>query len=455
MNSFPCPQPRPLRFLLALALLCSAAASARAANAFYFALEPAVTLPTEPSSLLLQSPTQLNVPAGAVLSVHLLRDDKVLATSRLTFGAAYSTLALFPPAPVASFYQTGTAASPGQTITGATLTGGAADLRALAASPGDYRFLWSLSSGTMSAPGQAVFTGNGLGRAVVRVTSLAAATRPHVEQPGSLLVFPYYASSLYSTTENTTVSVTNTAEAEATQLRVLFYSADGCQAAEYAVCLGARQTFSFKMSDYDPGVRGYCIAYATDAAGQPQQFNYLVGSARLTQPGASGQAFDATFDAFTVMKKSDGAVAAANGSAEIAFDDVMYARLPSALTLDTIASQAGGQNTTTLFLTRLAASSTNARLTVVNATGDQSAMTARSMNCQTEVKLPALRFNPTLNALIPADATGWMKVSAADDGPVLGLYLNTGRANTGGNLRAFSYANDFRLTVPVRAVACQ
>jgi hypothetical protein len=38
---------------------------------------------------------------------------------------------------------------------------------------------------------------------------------------------------------------------------------------------------------------------------------------------------------------------------------------------------------------------------------------------------------------------------------VLGLYLTTGEANTGGNLRALSYATDFRLSVPVRAVGCQ
>jgi hypothetical protein len=106
-------------------------------------------------------------------------------------------------------------------------------------------------------------------------------------------------------------------------------------------------------------------------------------------------------------------------------------------------------------LTRLASSSVSARLTVVNATGDRSALTTRSMTCQADVKLPALRLNPTLNTLVPADATGWMRVSATDDGPVLGLYLTTGEANTGGNLRALSYATDFRLSVPVRAVTCQ
>jgi hypothetical protein len=238
-------------------------------------------------------------------------------------------------------------------------------------------------------------------------------------------------------------------------LRVLFYSAADCRAAEYAVCLGAQQTLSFKLSDYDPGIKGYCVVYAADASGQPMQFNHLVGSARLTLPGASGQSFDATLDARAVMKRSEGAVTAANGQAELAFDDVMYDRLPNQLTLDTLASQANGQNTTTLLLTRLASSSANARLTVVSATGDKSALTTRGMTCQAEVKLPTLRLNPTLNTLVPADATGWMRVSATDDAPILGLYLTTGGANTGGNLRALAYATDFRLQVPVTAVACQ
>jgi hypothetical protein len=418
-------------------------------------LQPAFTPPAAPATLLVQSPSALNVPAGAVLRVHLLRDDKIISTSRLEFSAAFSSQSLIPPPPVASFHQTGTGSQPGQPLPGATLTSGAADLAAVAASPAEYRFLWQLSDGYMSLPGQAVFSGNGFGRLTVRVTALAAAARPHVEKPGSLLVFPYYASSLYSTAENTTVAVTNTSATEATQLRVLFYSAADCRAAEYAVCLGAQQTLSFKMSDYDPGIKGYCLVYATDAAGQPVQFNHLVGSARLTLPGASGQSFDATLDALAVMKRSEGAVAASNGQAELAFDDVMYDRLPNQLTLDTLPSQVNGQNTTTLLLTRLASSSANARLTVVSAAGDKSALTTRSMACQSEVKLPGLRLNPTLNTLVPADAAGWMKVSAADDAPLLGLYLTTGGANTGGNLRALAYATDFRLTVPVRAVNCQ
>jgi hypothetical protein len=389
------------------------------------------------------------------LSVHLLRGDAVVATSRLTFNAAYNAQAVFPAPPVAAFFQPGVGAPPGTPLTGATLAAGGADLAAVAASPNDYRLLWQLSAGQMAMPGQAVFTGNGLGVTRVRLTGVAAAARPHVEKPGSLLVFPHYASALYSSAENTTVAITNTSATEATQLRVLFYSAADCQAAEYAVCLGTQQTLSFRLSDYDPGVKGYCIAYAADAAGQPVQFNHLVGSARLTLPGTSGQSFDATLAALAVMKRSEGAVSANNGQAELAFDDVTYDRLPNLLTLDTLASQANGQNTTTLLLTRLSNAGTNARMTVVSATGDKSAMTTKSMTCQTEVKLPGLRLNPTLSTLVPSDATGWMKVSTADDSPLLGLYLTTGNANTGGNLRALSYATDFRLSVPVRAVTCQ
>jgi hypothetical protein len=441
--------------LLLLALACACASSAQAASVYYFALQPVFTPPPAPANLQVQSPNSLNVPAGAVLRVHLMRDDRIVATSRLEFSSAYSSAALFPTPPVASFYQTGTTSQPTNPLPGATLTPAAADLAALAANPDQYRFLWQLSAGDMAMPGQAVFSGGGFGLMNVRVTALAAAARPHVEKPGSLLVFPYYASSLYSTTENTTLSVTNTSATDSTQVRVLFYSAADCRAAEYAVCLGAQQTLSFRMSDYDPGIRGYCVAYATDAAGQPVQFNYLVGSDRLRQLGAPGAAFDATLDALTVMKRSAGAVAASNGQAELAFDDVMYDRLPNALTLDTLPSQVGGANVTSLLLTRLSSASVSARLTVLNATGDRSALTTRSMTCQADVKLPGLRLNPTLGTLVPADATGWMRVSATDDGPVLGLYLTTGEANTGGNLRALSYATDFRLSVPVRAVTCQ
>jgi len=67
-----------------------------------------------------------------------------------------------------------------------------------------------------------------------------------------------------------------------------------------------------------------------------------------------------------------------------------------------------------------------------------------------------LRFSPTLlNNLITADATGWLKLSAADSLPLIGLQFNSGRFTSGAQMRALAYAADYRITVPIKAVACQ
>jgi hypothetical protein len=147
------PFPQPIRvgilyLSFTFALLAGAAsAPCCAADAFYSSLQPVFTPPAAPATLLVQSPAAWNVPAGAVLRVHLL--------------------------------------------------GGAADPAAVATNPGQYRFLWQLSAGYASQSGRAVFSGSGFGLMSVRLTGVAASARPHVEKPGSLLVFPYYASSLY------------------------------------------------------------------------------------------------------------------------------------------------------------------------------------------------------------------------------------------------------------------
>src|SRR5437870_3524379 len=76
------------------------AASGNAGDAVYFSLQVAAPLPSAPSSLLVQSPSSINVPAGAVLSVHLLRGDTLVATSTLRFTNACASNTLIPPVPV-------------------------------------------------------------------------------------------------------------------------------------------------------------------------------------------------------------------------------------------------------------------------------------------------------------------------------------------------------------------
>jgi hypothetical protein len=450
------------RTLVCCALLVACASTvARAGDALYFSLQGASTLPATPSSLLLQSPSFIDVPAGAELGVHLFRGDQLVSSSRVQFGAAYSNISLLPSVPLATFVPTGTPVTPGQPLAGATLTGGTADLNAVAANPSQYKVLWYLSAGTMGTPGRAVMTGAPVGFVEMKLIEVAAAARQSDQKPGSALFFPRYYSDLNNAArDNTTLSVTNTSPTDTAYVRMFFVAAADCSVVEVDICLGPQQTRSLRMSDYDPGTKGYCIAVACTQGGAPTQFNWLIGQAQA-RLSSGATLYDATLPALAFAKRNSGSLAAVNNAAEMAFDDVMYDRLPSQLAADNVPSQASGQNTTVVSLVRpvanLAGGSLNptATLTAYNSAAASSSV-SRSVGCYYETTLGALRFTPTqLNTLIPADATGWLKISSPDNQPLVGAQFNSGRYAGGTPLRALAYAADYRISVPVKAVVCQ
>src|SRR5207249_839036 len=128
----------------------------------------------------------------------------------------------------------------------------------------------------------------------------------------------------------TTLSLTNTNPAERANVRLFLVSGSICQPVEFSLCLDPRQTINVLMSDLDPGTKGYCIAIAVDTAGQPTQFNWLIGHVQVKQPSPiNGVPYDAMLSAVAVAKRTSGSVAVAGGAAEMAFDDLMYDRLSS------------------------------------------------------------------------------------------------------------------------------
>src|SRR5262245_7283466 len=133
--------------------------SAAAGDALYFSFQPTSALPFAPSSVLIQSPSFISVPAGAVLSVYLMRGDTVVSISKLSFQQGYENTALIPAVPVASFVPLGTSTGAGQPLPVASLVPGEADLTRVAMEPSRYRVLWMLSAGVIGTPGRAIVTG--------------------------------------------------------------------------------------------------------------------------------------------------------------------------------------------------------------------------------------------------------------------------------------------------------
>jgi hypothetical protein len=445
------------------------AASPGSGDALYFSfsLLPNWPLPATPSSLLIQSPSYMDVPAGAVLSVHLLRGDTLVSTSRLTFSDTYFNDRLVPPVPVASFVPPGTPTNTGQPLPSATLTMGEADLVKVSLEPARYRLLWVLTAGVMGTPGRAIVTGEPVSFVDLKLSAVSAATILGAQKPGSVLFFNRYTSSASnSARENSRVNLTNTNPTASVFVRIFLVNSATCQTQEVELCLAAQQTLSFLLSDLDPGVRGYAVAVATNQAGEPIQFNWLTGNIIVKQSAANiGGSFTSVLSAIAIAKRKDGAVAAGSGNeAEMIFDDVNYDRLPAQIAYDGVPSQSNAANSTTVSLyrpvTNLGGGPANADIQLTGwSRNDQNQVVASSGNlavaCYSDFAVSALRLTPTpISQLLPSGSTAWFAASTADLQPLLGALLNSGEFNGGGNARALSFSSEYRIRIPVSSVTC-
>ncbi|MFN0124698.1 MAG: hypothetical protein ACKV2V_29700 [Blastocatellia bacterium] len=452
--------------LVSLFFLVLMSGAVSAGDALYLGIEPLDTLPASLESLLINSPTVVKVPAGAELSVSLMRSEQIVAVSRLKFTDAYDNQRLIPAVPFATFYPTGSANGAGQPVPGATLTPGYTDLNAIAAKPGDYSLMWTLTEGVIATPsrGIAVSAANPFNPLNLKLMAVSAAIRPGDQKPGSVLFYPRYTSSVSNPArEDSAIGISNTSPSDSVYVRVFMFS-NTCQPVDYTLCLAPRQTLSLLASDIDPGTKGYIVAVACNAAGQPVQHNWLTGIVTVKQPGStSGQSFDVTLGAIAVAKRTGGAVAPVNNSAEMAFDDTAYDRLPAMVAADNVQSQAGGGNNTTLILFRpvsdLAGVSPSAtfRLTGFNTEGTTSSADVVANNaCFRDIGLPTLRLSPTtIGSLIPVGTSAWFSITATDSQALLGAQVNQGRFSTATNARALSFAADYRIKMPVKALTCQ
>ncbi len=459
-----CFQPRFLSLVFLLLILAVFTLPANAHEAGYYGFQTPSQLPVNPSSLVLRA-SQIEVPANTIFSLHLLKGPQVVATSRTVFTAAYKNLSIFTGVAVATFRPTGSNDSPGENFPGATLYTGTADLNDVATNPQNYSFFYELSDGYLAPKDKILATADASFSFVdLKLNSIAAASRQSDQKPGSVLFYHRYLSSLTSLNgNNTTISITNTSPVDSARVRMFFINIADCSSFEQGVCLASGQTLSFSMRDFDPLSTGYCMAFACDAEGRPAQFNWLIGNAQIRQTSpANNQFYDASLSAIALAKRSTGSVAVSNNKAELAFDDVTYDRLPGQLAADNVPSQAGAgsnANATMLMLYRpipdLSGGSINPRVDFMAYNNAVStAVASQVIGCYGELRLSSLRFNPQLNTLISLGKTGWIKIFANDNGPLLGAQFNSGSYTSGTTLRALTYASDYRISVPIRVPGC-
>lgn len=449
--------------LLLITLNSIAVSNSFAYEAGYYGFQTPGQLPGNPTSIVMRA-TQVDVPAGAVFSLHLMRGSQLVSTSRTVFTSAYKNLSLFTGTAIATFRPLGTNEAPGDNFPGAKLFVGTADLNAIAANPDSYTLFWELSEGFLAPKDRLLATAAAAFAFVdLKLNSIAASMRQSDQKPGSVLFYHRYTSGFSRQGHNTTLNLTNTSPVDSAKVRVFFISTSDCQTYEQAVCLAPNQSTNFLMSDVDPGVTGYCIAFACDADGKPTQFNWLIGNAQLRQTSPlTNQLYDTSLAAIAIAKQTTGSVAVNNNKGEMIFDDKDYDRLPAQLAADNIPNQittGSSANATILNVYRptgdLSGTTVNPRIdflafnsTANSATGNQ------TIGCYGDIRLANLRLSTPLNTLITAGRTGWLKISANDAGALLGAQFNSGSYASGSSLRPLTYANEYRILVPIKVPGC-
>jgi hypothetical protein len=158
-------------------------------------------------------------------------------------------------------------------------------------------------------------------------------TRVTDQKAGSVLVFPYYTSTIGggSDTRMTISNISNAASNAANQAYVHLFFIDGttCNQADLFLCLTPNASLSFKASEYDPGNTGYLLAVAVDRNGAPVQNNVLIGNAFVTTPTLADNYGAESFWANTF------AVATVTGNtATLYFDQTGYDAVPKQFTVE-------------------------------------------------------------------------------------------------------------------------
>lgn len=293
-----------------------------------------------------------------------------------------------------------------------------------------------------------------------------AATVANDQKPGSVLIYNVYTSSSTSAaTENTRISITNTAT-RAISIHLFFVDGNTCSPADSIVCLTAAQTSSFRASDFDPGTMGYVVAIAIDENGCPALHNALIGDSFVKF--SSGH--EANLGAESIAARTVPACNNTDSTVDLLFNGDQYDRLPQTVAIDNLPSSVDG-NQTMLILNRVSGNlgigtdSLGAIAGILYDDAEKAAsFTFNDSKCQVKFiitnSLP--RTAPRFTTVVPSGRTGWMKLFNYSGAPLLGAVINFNQAsaasptafNQGHNLHKLRLADSSTFRIPVFPPNC-
>jgi len=154
-------------------------------------------------------------------------------------------------------------------------------------------------------------------------------------KPGSILVFPRFASGSQGSSR---IFLTNTHPTAKARVRIFFNGTVGNgEVAETIISLFPNETTSLDPKDILPNQRGWILAMAIDLRALPLNFNNLIGSGVVTeQTGAKNG-----YAALAIARNATGSVPRNSDveTSDVIFNDVEYDRLPATLAYNGIPSQ--------------------------------------------------------------------------------------------------------------------
>ncbi|MGH9837464.1 MAG: hypothetical protein ACREEM_01625, partial [Blastocatellia bacterium] len=217
--------------------------------------------------------------------------------------------------------------------------------------------------------------------------------------------------------------------------------------------------FAALTSDLDPGVTGYLIAVAVDAAtGCPINFNALIGDAYVKLD--SGHAANLIAETFPMVPGSPSPCAAGSGFATLRFDGANYDTAPRTLALSNIPSRGSG-NDTLLALNRFGGDLRTAVAPLgefsgllFDDLGQAFGFSTAAASCQFVSSL-SNDFPRGFEDAIPTGRQGWMKMWLTDDVALLGAAINfNGTAgstsfNHGRNLHKLTFTQSATMMIPI------
>lgn len=288
------------------------------------------------------------------------------------------------------------------------------------------------------------------------------ATGMSESKAGSILFYPRFVSG--NKPASTLINLTNTHPVQKARVRLFFTSVSPTpQISEKILSLEPQQAVSIKASDVTSGQRGWVMAMAINSGAQAIQFNYLIGSAYVTETSGVITAFNA----LAVGKNSEGAVTRDPEDVKTAllnFNDVDFDRLPATWALAAVNNQ--NDFNSYLSYNRLSGS----LLSVPSTRGSGSVTVYDKLLAAyggligpAEINLEELakiRLSPQLPTAATQENAGWLKLSMTT--PSLAVISNfasspivpsafdswTGGLNGSSNLHLLTTTSNFALIVP-------